>query len=136
MLSTWQMAALGGLMIGAASALLLLTHGRLAGISGIASGVLRPAVPDRAWRMAFLGGLVVAGGLTALLAPGAIGGPISGPGVLIAAGLLVGFGAGLANGCTSGHGVCGIARRSPRSMVAVITFMTTGVLTAMIAGQL
>lgn len=134
--STWFSASLGGALIGIASALLLLGHGRIAGISGIAGGLLQRATPDRAWRIAFLGGLVVPGVVAAIVAPGAIGPPVRAIGAVLVAGFLVGFGTRLGGGCTSGHGVCGLSRWSSRSLVAVATFMTTGAITAIIAGRL
>jgi len=134
MSSTWLLASLGGLMIGAASALLLLTHGRIAGISGITGTLVQAPEPDRAWRLAFLGGLGAAGIIAAIVAPATIGAPVRSPLMVIVAGLLVGFGTRLGSGCTSGHGVCGLSRWSERSVVAVATFMTTGAITAMIAG--
>lgn len=133
MLSDWITAAIGGVLIGTASALLLLTHGRIAGISGIVGGVLERTTPDRAWRVAFLAGLAVAGIAMALLHPSAIGASVRSPVTLALAGLLVGFGTRLGSGCTSGHGVCGLSRRSARSLVAVAVFMTTGAITASIA---
>ncbi|MDX2091567.1 MAG: YeeE/YedE thiosulfate transporter family protein [Kofleriaceae bacterium] len=134
MSSVWTSAALGGVLIGAASALLLLLHGRIAGISGIVGGLLQPATGERAWRVAFVGGLLASGLLVALTHPTAIGAATRSPIVLVAAGLLVGFGTRLGSGCTSGHGVCGLARFSLRSFVAVATFMTTGAITAMLGG--
>jgi len=122
-------------MIGAASALLLLTHGRIAGISGIAGRLVQPPERDRAWWFAFLGGLVLAGVVSAAIAPAAIGTPARSPLMVVVAGLLVGFGTRLGSGCTSGHGVCGLSRWSARSLVAVATFMTTGMITAMIVGR-
>jgi uncharacterized membrane protein YedE/YeeE len=117
-------------MIGAASILLLVLTGRIAGVSGIFGGVLvwRSAA-DVSWRLAFIGGLIVGAVLYRLFA-----GPLpveieAGTPVLVAAGLLVGAGTRLASGCTSGHGVCGIARRSPRSFVATLTFMGVAMLT-------
>jgi uncharacterized membrane protein YedE/YeeE len=133
--STWLVASLGGAMIGAASALLLLAYGRIAGISGIAGGLVQRSIPDRAWRIAFVSGLGAAGVIAAVFAPGAIGAPVRSPLAILIAGLLVGFGSRLGNGCTSGHGVCGLSRWSARSLVAVVTFMTTGAITAMIAGR-
>ncbi|HET7501456.1 MAG TPA: YeeE/YedE thiosulfate transporter family protein, partial [Kofleriaceae bacterium] len=121
---------------GSASALLLLAQGRIAGISGVAGRLLSRATPDRAWRLAFLGGLVASGVVASVIAPTAIGQAVRPLAVVIAAGLLVGFGTQLGNGCTSGHGVCGLSRRSARSLVAVITFMATGAITAMIVGRL
>lgn len=115
----------GGAMIGAASAVYLATHGRIAGISGIVSGALERADDWRA-RAAFTGGLVVAGALLA----GTVPSLFEKPGVsllLVAfAGVLVGFGTRLGNGCTSGHGVCGTSRLSTRSIIATLTFIGTG----------
>ena len=106
-------------MIGLASLGLLVLHGRIAGITGIAAGVLAPVRADWGWRVAFVAGLLVVGGLAAWATPEAIGGttPVTGP-ALAGAGILVGIGTRLGNGCTSGHGVCGIGRMSPRSLVA------------------
>ena len=121
-------------MIGAASALLLVTHGRIAGISGIVGSLLRSDTRDRGWRCAFIGGLVAAGVLGNLLVPATIG-EVTQPTVVVAiAGLLVGIGTSIGSGCTSGHGVCGLSRLSPRSLVAVPTFMLTGAITVWIAG--
>jgi uncharacterized protein len=120
----------GGVLIGLAGALLLLTHGRVAGISGIAAGVLTPARGEFAWRAAFVAGLVGGGFLLRGFAPESIGAPVAGGfGFAIAAGLLVGFGTRLGNGCTSGHGVCGLARGSGRSLAATLTFMATAAIT-------
>lgn len=136
MSSTWVLAAIGGVMIGAASALLLLAHGRIAGISGIAGGIVQRATPDRVWRVAFIAGLIAAGLVSAVVAPAAIGAPVRSPLAITVAGLLVGFGTRLGGGCTSGHGVCGLSRGSARSLVAVAVFMITGALTAVIVGRL
>lgn len=123
-------AALGGVLIGLASALLLLFNGRIAGISGIAGGLFSPARGDAAWRAAFVGGLIVGGLLLHAMLPSALGPPVvAGLGAPILAGLLVGFGTRLGNGCTSGHGVCGMARGSMRSIAATLTFMVTAALT-------
>ena len=135
-MSSSFVALLGGALIGGAAALLFLTHGRVAGISGIV-GALLPPMPqgdERAWRLAFLVGLVASGALAALIAPSAVGSSVRSPVLVIVAGLLVGFGTRWGSGCTRGHGVCGVSRLSARSMVAVITFMTTGALTAWLAG--
>jgi uncharacterized membrane protein YedE/YeeE len=132
--TTWLLALAGGAMIGAASALLLLTHGRIAGISGIVGSLIPPAVRDRTWRLAFLAGLLAAGALAALAAPAAVGASVRSLPLVIVAGLLVGLGTRLGSGCTSGHGVCGLSRGSTRSLIAVATFMATGALTAWIAG--
>lgn len=121
-------------MIGAASALLLVTHGRIAGISGILGSLLRPDTRDRGWRYAFISGLVVTGVLGMLFVPAAIGAVTQPRAVVAIAGLLVGVGTSIGNGCTSGHGVCGLSRLSPRSLIAVPTFMLTGAITVWIAG--
>ena len=122
---------LGGLMIGLASWLLLASLGRIAGISGIASGALVPAKGDTGWRLAFITGLAVAGAITAYL----LSTPYTAPRpvwLLLTAGLLVGFGTVLGSGCTSGHGICGLGRRSGRSLVATLVFMGCGVVTVFI----
>lgn len=116
----------GGLMIGAAAALLLLGSGRIAGISGILGGLFRPARADVGWRLAFLLGLVAAPLLYALFAPLPAVSIEAGYPVLIVAGLLVGIGTRYGSGCTSGHGVCGLSRRSPRSLAATAAFMGAG----------
>ncbi len=133
--TSWLLALAGGAMIGLAGALLLLTHGRIAGISGVLGSLLPPAAaPDRGWRLAFMGGLLAAGLVSAVVAPAAVGASVRSLPAVIVAGLIVGFGTRLGSGCTSGHGVCGLSRLSRRSMVAVATFMATGALTAWIAG--
>jgi len=132
-MTTWFLAILGGAMIGAASGLLLLTHGRIAGISGITASAF-DATDDRGWRLAFLAGLAAAGVAARVLAPAAIGGAVRSMPVVIIAGLVVGFGTRLGGGCTSGHGVCGVARWSTRSLVAVLVFMATGAVTATLVG--
>lgn len=119
----------GGMMIGGAATLLLLFNGRIAGISGILGGLLRPAREDIGWRIAFLGGLVASPLLMALAAPLPAARVAADYPLLIAAGLLVGIGTRYGSGCTSGHGVCGLSRRSPRSLVATLAFMAAGVLT-------
>jgi uncharacterized membrane protein YedE/YeeE len=119
----------GGLLIGGAAALLLLVGGRIAGVSGILGGALARAAPDRLWRVFFLLGLPL-GALAVGAARGGLEIQISAsPMALVAAGLLVGFGTQLGGGCTSGHGVCGLANGSRRSLVATILFMLTGALT-------
>lgn len=116
----------GGALIGLAAVLFAVLAGRIAGISGIVGGLLRPVRGDRAWRVAFIGGLVAAPLFYALAAPlPALRIDASFP-ALIAGGVLVGWGTRAASGCTSGHGVCGLARRSPRSLAATITFMAAG----------
>jgi uncharacterized membrane protein YedE/YeeE len=118
----------GGALIGLAAVVLMLFHGRVAGISGIVGGLLAPRAGDVAWRGAFVAGLLV--GAAALAAAGMA--PVlrdrPGLGVIILAGLLVGFGTRLGSGCTSGHGVCGLARLSPRSFAATLIFMASAAL--------
>lgn len=132
-MSGWMLALAGGVLIGLAATLLLWLTGRIAGISGIVGGVLMPRSGEVAWRGAFLIGLIGAGAAYLLLVPGAYT-PRQGfpPVLLVAAGLLVGFGTRMGNGCTSGHGVCGLGRLSVRSFAAVLTFMATAVLTTYI----
>jgi uncharacterized protein len=122
----------GGGLIGLAASLLLVTTGRIAGISGITGGVLFPARGDLRWRVLFLLGLIGAGVLAAVLAPESIGHSPRSYATLTVAGLLVGIGTRLGNGCTSGHGVCGISRLAPRSIAATPVFMTTGALTVLL----
>lgn len=130
----WLMGLLGGLMIGCASALMFVANGRITGISGILGGLMQaPSVGDRAWRWLFLAGLVFAG-LLFLLAGQAI--PeisltASSP-LLIAGGFLVGFGTRRGSGCTSGHGVCGMARFSSRSFTATLVFMLVAAITVFV----
>ena len=123
-------ALIGGLLIGSASALLLLGKGRIFGISGIVAGVLSPGLKDSAWRFLIILGLVL-GGLPIYLAmPEKFSNPFAAIAWMPAvAGLLVGFGTQLGSGCTSGHGVCGISRFSSRSIVATVTFMIAGIAT-------
>jgi uncharacterized membrane protein YedE/YeeE len=122
----------GGLLIGLGAALLLLANGRIAGVSGILGGLLRPARGDIGWRLAFVLGLLAAPlGWLALQAmpPAQIDHT---PALLAASGLLVGLGTRFGSGCTSGHGVCGIARLSPRSLVATLCFMVAGFATVFV----
>lgn len=120
-------AALGGVLIGISASLLLLGLGRVAGISGIFGALFLPSPrSERLWRSAFLTGLFIAGIITTFVAPERIGASPRSLGVLVAAGLLVGIGTRIGSGCTSGHGVCGISRLSPRSLVATITFIFAG----------
>ena len=119
----------GGLTIGAAAAAFILLNGRIAGISGILGGLLRPRSGETGWRVAFLAGLVgapLAWGLFAALPDARVD---AGHPVLLLAGLLVGLGTRYGSGCTSGHGICGLSRRSPRSIVATLAFMAAGFLT-------
>lgn len=124
---------LGGVLIGLSASLMLLLHGRIAGISGIIGGGMKPRPGDIAWRLLFIGGLLVGGLVAALVYPSGLEiGIERSTGAVVAAGLLVGFGTRMGNGCTSGHGICGLTRFSPRSAVAVGTFMLTGGITAAI----
>ncbi|MBJ6764100.1 YeeE/YedE family protein [Myxococcaceae bacterium JPH2] len=123
----------GGVLIGLSASLLLLFNGRTAGISGITGGLLAPVAGEWGWRAAFVGGLVAGGFLLRALAPGLLGAPVvTGALIPVAAGLLVGFGTRLGNGCTSGHGVCGLAHGAPRSLAATMTFMAAGALTVFV----
>ena len=122
----------GGLLIGLAAAVFVLFNGRIAGISGILGGLLRPHPGDVGWRVAFLAGLMAAPVLYGLVAALPQVTVDAGEGTLVAAGLLVGVGTRYGAGCTSGHGVCGISRMSPRSLVATATFMFAGFVTVYI----
>ena len=126
----------GGILIGVAAAVFILFNGRIAGISGILGGLLRPAKNDILWRVAFLAGLVLAPLLYAVVSPLPDTVVDADAGILIAAGLLVGIGTRYGAGCTSGHGVCGIARLSPRSLVATACFMAAGFATVFIVRHL
>jgi uncharacterized membrane protein YedE/YeeE len=122
--------AAGGALIGLATAGLLLVLGRIAGISGILGGALAAARGDLAWRLAFLAGLPLGAWLATLAAGDLHGFAITAqPALLVSGGLLVGFGTQLGSGCTSGHGVCGLARGSPRSLAATAIFMATAAVT-------
>lgn len=127
---------LGGIMIGVAAAALLLLNGRIAGISGILGGLLRPVRGDAAWRAAFIAGLIFApafyGWFARLPAPTIE----AGYPMLLLAGLLVGAGTRYGSGCTSGHGVCGLARLSPRSLAATAAFMAAGFVTVFVVRHL
>ena len=122
-------AAIGGALIGLSAVLLMLFTGRIAGVAGITGGLFNPRSDDRGWRLAFVSGLIAAP-----LAAALIGRPVAIPQmpgsmiVIAIAGLLVGFGTRLGNGCTSGHGICGIARLSPRSIAATFVFMVAAMI--------
>ncbi len=127
----------GGAMIGLAATLLMLLNGRIAGVSGIVGGVLAPAREGFSWRLAFVAGLIAAPLVYASLAgaPPTVGFPH--PLWMIAVGgLFVGFGTQLGSGCTSGHGVCGLARLSKRSFAATATFMASAIVVVLVAHQL
>jgi len=127
-------ALIGGAIIGAAVALFVVLNGRIAGVSGILGGLARPRAGDISWRIAFVAGLVAAP-LALLAALPEIRVDTSYP-VLVAAGLLVGVGTRYGGGCTSGHGVCGVSRVSPRSIVATLAFMATGFATVYVVRHL
>ncbi len=116
----------GGVLIGAAAAMFLLLNGRIAGISGILGGLLRPVPADIGWRAAFVAGLVFAPALYALFARLPAPTIEAGYPLLLLAGALVGIGTRYGSGCTSGHGVCGLSRLSPRSLAATLAFMGAG----------
>lgn len=123
----------GGVLIGIAAAMFVLLNGRIAGISGVIGGLFKPAKGDVFWRAAFVAGLVgapAAYGLFATLPASRIDAQFA---ALVAAGLLVGIGTRYGSGCTSGHGVCGLARLSPRSLVATVAFMGAGFATVFVA---
>lgn len=125
-------ALLGGLLIGLAASLLLLLNGRIAGVSGIVGGLFAPQSDNRAWRIAFVLGLIISPWIYQHFAPLPLVTLKTNTTLLIIAGLLVGFGARLGGGCTSGHGVCGVARLSLRSIIATLTFISTGIATVFI----
>lgn len=124
-------ALIGGALIGLAVSLFLLTHGRVAGISDLFGGLLRQSTDGQSTRVAFIAGLLTGGVVLRLTVPAAFESswPSSLP-LALGAGLFVGFGAQLGNGCTSGHGICGVSRLSTRSIVATVTFMATAFATA------
>jgi uncharacterized protein len=121
-------AAIGGALIGLSAVLLMVLNGRIAGVTGVFAGLIDPVSTDRAWRATFIAGMILAP-LSAALVGYTIPIPRM-PASLVTvviAGLLVGFGTRLSNGCTSGHGVCGIARLSPRSITATVVFMAAAI---------
>jgi hypothetical protein len=126
----------GGVLIGLAAVLLVLLVGRIAGISGVLAGLLKPVKGDVAWRTAFVLGLVGAPLAYRLVAALPLPHIDAGYGALVAAGLLVGVGTRYGSGCTSGHGVCGLSRLSPRSLVATLAFMGAGFATVFVLRHL
>ena len=126
----------GGVLIGLAAAMFALLNGRIAGVSGVLGGLLKPAKGDIAWRVAFLVGLIAAPGVYALLTPLPTPDIDASWGALVLAGLLVGIGTRYGSGCTSGHGVCGLSRLSPRSLAATLAFMGSGFVTVFVARHL
>lgn len=130
-------ALLGGMILGIAAALYVLLHGRILGISGIVSGLLRPRKGDWAWRLALLSGILTAPLWSALLFDMHTITIIDADWIaIIVAGLLVGFGAHYGSGCTSGHGICGLSSLSPRSLVATLSFMVAGFITVYVIRHL
>ncbi len=123
---------LGGLLIGAAATLTLWSNGKIAGISGILSGLLWQPGQERFWRGLFIAGILAGSAATALIQGGLTVEMQASPGLVVVAGLLVGFGTRLGSGCTSGHGICGLARFSRRSFTATLTFMITAIVTVYI----
>lgn len=128
---------IGGTILGIAALMLFASLQRIAGISGIIGGLLLFKKNDTAWRVTFLSGLIFGGFILSKVYPQTLSIDLtySTP-ALILAGLLVGFGSRIGNGCTSGHGICGLGRLEPHSMVAVISFLTTGIITATAVGTL
>jgi hypothetical protein len=124
----WINAILGGVLIGISVSLMLLLNGRVTGISGIINGVILPKKGDTAWRVLFITGLFLGGLFLRALKPNVFSGALhTETWTTVVAGLLVGFGTILGSGCTSGHGVCGISRMSPRSLVATAVFIVAGI---------
>ena len=130
---------IGGIVLGLASAIFILFNGRILGISGILGGLMSPRAGDIGWRVSFFLGMAAAPTVFALLAPAGL---LSAPridasyGLIVVAGLLVGLGTRYGSGCTSGHGVCGLSRLSPRSLVATLTFMGAGFATVFVVRHL
>lgn len=124
----WINALIGGAVIGVSVSLMLLWNGRVTGISGIINGAISPVKGDTGWRVLFIVGLILGGLTIRILNPSAFSGALSTDmWTKVVAGLLVGFGTLLGSGCTSGHGICGISRMSPRSLVATIVFVGAGI---------
>lgn len=137
-MDNYYLALIGGLLIGAAVSLMLFLNGRVTGVSGIIYGAaVTPTKGDRAWRWYFISGMLVGGFILKMLKPDAFSGGLpTQEWTLAVAGLLVGFGTVLGSGCTSGHGVCGTSRLSPRSLVATLTFIFAGVLAVFVFRKL
>jgi hypothetical protein len=129
--------AVGGAFIGLSASLLLLSHGKIAGISGMLGGLMNPKITDRSYRAWFLAGLVLVGIVIRVVRPELLApAHTASLGLTAAAGLIVGFGTSLGNGCTSGHGVCGVSRLSTRSIIATSAFVFTGAVTVFLARHL
>ena len=135
-MNTWALGLAGGALIGLAATLLLWSIGRIAGISGIVNGIVEGTPGDRAWRIAFIAGMMIAGAIALQFLPGPARAQTGTTPLLLIAGFLVGFGTRVGNGCTSGHGVCGLGRLSKRSFAAVATFMAAGMATVFVVRHL
>ena len=137
-MNDYLLALSGGLLIGLAASLMLFWNGRVTGISGIVySAAVKPVKNDKAWRWSFIVGLLVGGLILQFIYPTAFShGLQTKSWTVIVAGLLVGFGTTLGSGCTSGHGVCGLSRLSPRSIIATLTFIGAGVFAVFIFRRL
>lgn len=130
----WIRALAGGAVIGVSATLMLALNGRVTGISGITGGLVLPTAGDVRWRALFVGGLMVGGLLMLLAMPGAFTPSRASLATAAVAGLLVGVGTRVGNGCTSGHGICGISRLAPRSLAATVTFIAAGAVTVLLTG--
>jgi hypothetical protein len=135
-MNTWALGLAGGALIGLAATLLLWSIGRIAGISGIVNDIVEGTRGDRAWRIAFIAGMMIAGAVALQFLPGPARAQTGATPLLLVAGFLVGFGTRMGNGCTSGHGVCGLGRLSKRSLAAVATFMAAGMATVFVVRHL
>jgi len=134
--SAYLNAFFGGALIGFAALLMLLFNGKILGISGIAGGLFQRSRESKAWRYLFFLGLFGGGAVLFVLQPEKFANSLSrSPGALVLAGLLVGYGTRLGSGCTSGHGVCGVSRLSPRSLMATLTFIAFGALTVFVINR-
>lgn len=131
----WIRGGVGGLLIGSSALLLMASQGKIAGISGVVGGLLAPAATgQRAWRLLFVAGLLAGALLVQWLTGRWVTNDIPASlGLMVVAGFVVGVGTRMGNGCTSGHGVCGLGRRSPRSLVAVMVFMSVAVATVFVS---
>ena len=133
----WMTALGGGILIGLSSVILLAFSGRIMGVSGMVNNLVTPMAGGTTWRLYLLGGMMLGGALYEyVLASSPTPAFAFAPIAMIVGGLLVGFGTRMGSGCTSGHGVCGLGRLSPRSLAAVVTFLTTGILTVYIVRHL
>lgn len=131
----WVHALIGGTLLGAGAGVLVLGSGRLAGVGGIVGGIVHPVRGDVAWRLVFVGCLLLGGLAGGLIVPDAIVTVGASPQRIALGGLLIGLGTRVGNGCTSGHGVCGVGRLSPRSFLAVTLFTAAGALTRLAEQQ-